>query len=48
MVHREVHPGRRMAAKHGTLCLKPQDSLGRFVNIFLYLQEVDHTIRKHH
>ena len=28
--------------------LKPQDSFGRFVNIFLDLQKVDHTIRKHH
>ena len=27
--------------------LKPQDS-GRFVKIFLDLQKVDHTIRKHH
>ena len=28
--------------------LKPQDSFGRFANIFLDLQKVDHTIRKHH
>ena len=28
--------------------LKPQDSFGRFVKIFLDLQKVDHTIRKHH
>ena len=28
--------------------LKPQDSFGRFVKIFLNLQKVDHTIRKHH
>ena len=28
--------------------LKPQDSFGRFVKIFLDLQRVDHTIRKHH
>ena len=28
--------------------LKPQDSFGRFVNNFLDLQKVDHTIRKHH
>ena len=27
--------------------LKPQDSFGRFVTIFLDLQKVDHTIRKH-
>ena len=28
--------------------LKPQDSISRFVKIFLDLQKVDHTIRKHH
>ena len=28
--------------------LKPQDSFGRLVNIFLDLQKVDRTIRKHH
>ena len=27
--------------------LKPQDSFGRFVKMFLDLQKVDHTIRKH-
>ena len=30
------------------MVLKPQDSFGRFVKIFLDLQKVDHTIRKHH
>ena len=28
--------------------LKPQDSFGRFVKIFLDLEKVDHTFRKHH
>ena len=28
-------------------CLKPQDSFGTFVQNFLDLQKVDHTIRKH-
>ena len=31
-----------------TCQLKPQDSFGRFVKIFLDLQKVDHIIRKHH
>ena len=30
------------------IMLKPQDSFGRFVKIFLDLQKMDHTIRKHH
>ena len=49
----KLHPAWQYSSRYVYIILhvehlKPQDSFGRFVKNFLDLQEVDHTIRKHH